>query len=311
VVVDVPTVVATEGSARGRRVAAIGEEARRMIGRTPAGIQVIRPVRGGVISDFEATEHLLRHLLAEAGGRAVRGPRVLVCVPTGTTEVERRAVQESTRAAGAREVQLVPSALAAAIGAELPVSLPVGSLMVDIGGGRTDVAVTSLGGIVARRSVQVAGDELDAAIVSWARRNHGVLLGEATAERLKIHIGGVGRVQRKQMRVRGRDLGGGAPKELELTTDDISHALQDVVAQIRSAITTALKETPPELSADILDRGMMLAGGSSALRGLGQLLREDTDLPVLRPEEPAHCVVRGAARMLEDLELFELVAATN
>jgi rod shape-determining protein MreB len=312
ILIEAPTVVATQVGSRGRQVVAVGTEAKKMIGRTPAGIEVVRPVRGGVVADFEATEHLLRHLLKQVGGRSLRRPRLLVCVPTNTSEVERRAVQESARAAGSREIFLVGTAMAGAIGAELPVSEPVGSLIVDSGGGRTEVAILSLGGLVVHRSIEIAGDNLDDAITDWLRRTHNLLIGERTAQNLKHHIGGAASdEEHQQMRIRGRDLAGGAPREVEITTADIAAAISDGVQNIRAVVRAALDETSPELSADIIDRGMMLCGGTSHLRGLDRLLREDTGLPVLQPEDPSRCVVRGAGILLRDAALFERVVATS
>ena len=310
ILIEAPTAVATQTGPKGRQVVAVGEDAKKMIGRTPAGIQVVRPVRGGLVSDFEATEHLLRYLLKEVGGRSLRRPRLLVCVPSSTTEVERRAVQESARAAGSREVYLVGTAIAGAVGAELPVREPVGSMIVDSGGGRTEVAVISLGGLVVRRSVELAGDDLDDAIIDWMRRTHDLLIGERTAQNLKHHIGAAAADEdHQQMRIRGRDLTGGAPREVELTTANIAQAIADPVDRIRSMVRDALQETSPELSADIIDRGMMLCGGSSNLRGLDRLLGEDTGLPVLQPEDPSRCVARGAGTLLGDAALFERVVA--
>lgn len=312
VLLEAPTAVATQSGSRGRNVVAVGAAAKKMIGRTPAEIQVIRPVRGGVISDFEATEHLLRDLLREIGGRPLRRPRLLVCIPSSATEVERRAVQESARAAGSREVSLIINTMAAAIGAELPVSAPVGSMLVDTGGGRTEVAVMSLGGTVVRKDVAVAGDDLDDAIIDYLRRTHHVLIGERTAQNLKHHIGAASaREPAHHMRIRGRALGGGAPREVEITTAQIAEAVTDCIQHIRSVVRDALQETTPELCSDILDRGIMVCGGTSQLRGLGALLREDTGLPVLEPEFPSQCVARGAGRVLADATLFERVVAAN
>jgi rod shape-determining protein MreB len=314
IAVEEPTVVATQVGSRGREVVAVGTEAREMIGRTPAGISVIRPVRGGVVSDFEATEQLLKSLFQRVGGRSLLRPRVLVCVPSGTTEVQRRAVQDSARAAGAREVFLVATAMAAAIGADLPVSKPVGSLVVDTGGGRTEVGVVSLGGLVVGRSAAVGGDAMDEAIAAWARAQHGVQIGERTAEAVKHTVGAAVvdpnedvRGRAAQMRIRGRDIRTGAPREIEVHSTDVADAVSGPVGAIRRAVLDCLAETPPELAADILDRGLILAGGGSALRGMDALLRADTGLPVLHAEEPSRCVIRGAAVVLDDLALFDRV----
>ena len=312
ILIEAPTAVATQTGSRGRQVVAVGAEAKKMIGRTPSGIEVVRPVRGGVVADFEATEHLLRHLLKEVGSRSLRRPRLLVCVPSSTSEVERRAVQESARAAGSREVYLIATAMAGAVGAELPVGEPVGSMIVDSGGGRTEVAILSLGGLVVRRSLEVAGDDLDDNITDWLRRTHNLLIGERTAQNLKHHVGGAARDEEHQhMRIRGRDLTGGAPREVEVTTANIAEAISDSVDRIRSVVRDALQETSPELSADIIDRGMMLCGGTSHLRGLDRVLREDTGLPVLQPEDPSRCVAKGAGTVLSDPALFERVVAKS
>src|SRR5687768_756225 len=306
VVLDVPTVVATAPRARGREVVAIGEDARKMIGRAPEGTKVARPVRGGVVADFEATEQLVRALLLQAGSKGLRKPRLLVGIPSGTTEVERRAVQDSAKAAGAGQVWLVPAPLAAAIGADLPVQEAVGSMIVDVGAGRTHVAVVSLGGLVVRRSLQVAGDQLDEAIAAWIRRKHGLVVGERTAETLKIRVGTVTPELHHdlQMRVRGRDLSTGRPREVDVTADDVCAAIVDAVGNVRKLVLEALQETPPELAADIVDRGVLLCGGTSHLRGLDARLRDDTGLPVLQAEQPTGCVARGLARMLEQDEAF-------
>ena len=311
-VLEAPTVIATAARARGREVVAVGEEAARMIGRTPPGTEVVRPVRGGVIADFEATERLLRSFLGQIS-RGFRRPSLLVLVPSGTSEVERRAMLESARAAGAGDVSLAPKAIAAALGADLPVSDPVGSMIVDVGGGRTEVAVTSLGGAVVRRSLQVAGDSLDDAIQAWLRRSQELLVGETTPQRLKHHVGTLtpeldGHLT---MRIRGRHLGTGRPIEIDVHAAQIAPVLLDAVARIRSVVKEALADVPPELSADIIDRGILLCGGSSHLRGLPVLLAEDSGLPVLQAERPELCAALGAAKLLAQPELFERVVAAG
>jgi rod shape-determining protein MreB and related proteins len=306
VVLDVPSVVATAPRARGREVVAIGEEARKMIGRVPEGTKVSRPVRGGVVADFEATEQLVRALLKQAGGSGLRKPRLLVAIPSGTTEVERRAVQDSAHAAGAGQVWLVPAPLAAAIGADLPVQDAVGSMIVDVGAGRTHVAVVSLGGLVVCRSQQVAGDHLDDAIALWLRTEHALVVGERTAETLKIRVGSVTPEIHHdlQMRVRGRDLPTGRPRELDVASHDVASAIGGAIERVRELVLEALQETPPELAADIVDRGVLLCGGTSHLRGLDARLRDDTGLPVLQAEQPTGCVARGLARMLDEDEAY-------
>ncbi|MCA9490613.1 MAG: rod shape-determining protein [Myxococcales bacterium] len=309
---DVPTVVATASRGRKQEVVAVGEDARKMIGRTPEGTRVLRPVRGGVVADFEATEQLLRALLKQVGGRSLRKPRLLVCIPYGTTEVERRAVADSAKAAGAGSVLLAVSPIAAALGADLPVQDPVASMIVDLGGGRTHTAVTSLGGLVVARSAQVAGDDLDEAIGAWLEANRGLQIGERTCETLKTRVGTlIPELHHDlQMRVRGRDLSTGRPAELEVTSDDVAAAIGDTALRIRQLVLDTLAATPPELAADIVDRGMILCGGTSDLRGLDARLRDDTALPVLRAEDPVTCVARGAARLLADTTLLERVATT-
>lgn len=313
IVLDVPTVIATAARAKGREVVAVGDDAKKMIGRTPEGTRVVRPVRGGLVADFESTEQLLRALLKQAGSSGLRKPRLLVCVPSGTTEAERRAVQESARAAGAGQVLLVAAPLAAAIGADLPVSDPVGSMIVDVGGGRTHVAVLSLGGMVVLRSLQVAGDDLDDAIMSWLKTTHGLLVGERTAETLKVRVGSVTPDMHAElrMRIRGRDLATGRPREVDVSAHDVALAIADPIARVRGVVLEALRETPPELSADIVERGVLLCGGTSHLRGLDVRLREDTGLPVLQAEHATHCVARGAEALLDDAEFLERVAAVD
>jgi len=311
-VLEAPTVLATAARPRGREVVAVGEDARRMMGRAPPGTEVIRPVRGGVIADFEATERLLKAFLGQLA-RGIRKPRLLVCIPTGTSEVERRAVQESARAAGAGEVFLAPTVVAAALGAELPVSDPVGSMIVDCGSGRTDAAITSLGGLVVRKSLQVAGDSLDDAIQAWLRRSHELLIGETTATRLKHHVGTItpevdGHLT---MRIRGRHMGSGRPTEIDVGAPALAQPLQEAVGRIRAVVQETLREAPPELSADIIDRGILLCGGTSHLRGLATVLSEDSGLPVLQAEAPEHCVALGAGHLLADADLFERVVAAQ
>jgi rod shape-determining protein MreB len=313
IVLDVPSAVATAARAKGREVVAVGDDAKKMIGRTPEGVRVVRPVRGGLVADFEATEQLLRALLKQVGGSGLRKPRLLVCVPSGTAEAERRAVQESARAAGAGAVLLVPAPLAAALGADLPVNDPVGSMIVDVGGGRTHVAVLSLGGMVVRRSLQVAGDDLDEALMAWLRNTHSLLVGERTAETLKVRVGSLTPAQHTElrMRIRGRDTATGRPRELDVSAADVATAVAGTIAQVRGVVLEALRETPPELSADIVDRGVLMCGGTSHLRGLDAVLREDTGLAVLQAEHPAHCVIRGAERLLDDAEFLERVASSS
>ncbi|TVQ92697.1 MAG: rod shape-determining protein [Deltaproteobacteria bacterium] len=305
VVVDQPSFVATQAGSRGREVVAIGKEARRMLGRTPANTQVVRPVREGVVADFEATEQLLRHLLRRLPTTTLLRPRLLVCIPSSTTEVERRAVTESARAAGGREVHLVATAVAAAVGAGLSISEAVGNMIVDIGGGRVEVAVTSLGGLVVRRSVPIAGDAMDEAVRNWLRDARGLLVGERTAELLKRRVGSAVLLQDPpQMRIRGRDLETGAPRELDVSANDLVEPLGAMVEQIRDVVLEALRETPPELCADIVAQGVLVCGGSARLYGLTDVLRDATGLPVLMADDPDLCIAEGAARMLDDSALL-------
>jgi rod shape-determining protein MreB len=313
IIARVPTAVATAASKEGRQVVAVGEAAWKMIGRTPAGTEVVRPVRGGVVADFAATEQLLADLLARAGAGPLRRARLLVTIPSGTTEVERRAVQDATRAAGAGQVWLVASPMAAAIGAELPVTEPVGSLIVDVGAGRTHVAVAALGGLVVRRSLQLAGDDIDQAVHVWLRRHAGLVVGDRTAETLKIRVGTVTPEVHGdlRLRVRGRDLATARPTERDVTAGEVAEAIDEVVGRIRGAVREALREIPPELSADIVARGALLCGGTSQLRGLDARLREDSGLAVLPAERPLDCVALGAARLLDDPVLLERVASAE
>jgi rod shape-determining protein MreB len=312
VVVDEPSVVATQKGPTGLtgKVLAVGGAAKEMVGRTPGNIVAIRPLKDGVIADFEVTEAMLRHFITQAvGRRSFSHPRVVVCIPFGITEVEKRAVQESARSAGAREVLLVPEPMAAAIGAGLPVLDPLGSMIVDIGGGTTEVAVISLGGIATSQSLRVAGDAMDEAILAWVRRRHNCLIGERTAEAVKLQIGcAAPPPSRLVMAVRGRDITNGTPRQVELSGEDVAEALSDCVAQIIEAVRTTLEKTPPELSADIIDQGIVLAGGGALLRQLDEVIRDATGLPVVVAEDPLRCVALGAGECLEKPELLKRVA---
>lgn len=308
VILEIPSAIATKPGPRGPEIVAVGKAARRMLGRTPGEMKVVRPVRGGVVVDFPMAEALLQHVLKTSGVRSFRKPRVMVCVPSGTTEVERRAIQEVVRAAGAREVLLVSTSMAAAIGAGIPVNEPSASLLVDIGSGRTDIGITSLGGLVVRRSIQVAGAAFDSALTNWVRRNHNLLIGDATAEALKLRVGAAAQLPEvRTMRIRGRDLPTGSPREIDVTTLDTAEALHDAVDQIRSTVLDALREAPPEVAGDIHDRGLVLCGGGSALAALDRVLSDATHLPVLSPDLPEKCVALGAAKLLQDAALLERV----
>ena len=311
IVVEEPSVVAVERTRSGTRVAAIGAEAKRMVGRTPEHITAARPIRDGVIADFELAEALLRACMSLAlGNRPIVKPRLVICIPHGITEVERRAVQESARAAGAREVALVGKPMAAAIGAGLPIGDPIGNLVVDVGGGTTEVGVISLGGMVSSASIRVAGDALDRAISEWVRKRHNVLIGERTAEEVKCRVGcAVLPDEVKRVSVRGRDLGTGIPREISVDSADACEALQEPLGQILEALRQTLGSTPPELSADIVDQGLVLCGGTALLPGLSTLIRDQTDLPVVIAEDPRRCAVLGAGHLLEDAEMLSRVEA--
>jgi rod shape-determining protein MreB len=306
-----PSVVAVKKDARGvRRVLAVGREAKEMLGRTPGSIVAIRPMKDGVIADFDVTEAMIRYFITRAHQRTTLvKPRVIIGVPFGITEVEKRAVKESAQIAGAREVYLIEEPIAAAIGAGLPITEPSGNMIVDIGGGTTEVAVISLSGIVYSRSVRVGGDKMDEAIVQHMKRKYNLLIGEPTAEKIKIHIGNAFNTgEAAAMEVKGRDLVAGLPKTLTITADEIREALQEPVNQIVEAVRTALERTPPELSADIVDKGIVLAGGGALLKGLDMLLREETGLPVMIADDPLSAVVLGCGKALDEISLLKSVA---
>jgi rod shape-determining protein MreB len=291
-------------------VLAIGSEAKRMLGRAPESIEVVRPLRGGVIADFECTMAMLRYFITKVHRRKrlVR-PRIIIGVPSGITQVEKRAVRESGELAGARAVYLIEEPMAAAIGAGMPVTEPSGNMIIDIGGGTTEVAVISLAGVVYSRSVRVAGDAMDEAIVSYIKRKHNLLIGERTGERIKIDIGTVMPANPPRTTpVTGRDLLTGLPKTIEISDTEVYDALIEPVRIIVETVHTSLERTPPELAADIIDRGIVMAGGGSLLRGLDVLLREETGLPISLAEEPLFCVVQGVSRLLEDIDLLAKVS---
>lgn len=312
IVVDEPSVVAVTRGPGGvvGKILAVGAEAKRMVGRTPGSIVAVRPLKDGVIADFSVTEHMLRHFIQLAlGRRSLVHPRMVVCIPFGITEVEKRAVQESARSAGAREVFLVPEPIAAALGAGLPVTDPVGNLVVDIGGGTTEVAVVTLGGIATSTSLRVAGDAMDEAIAAFVKRRYNCLVGERTAEDIKLAVGTAAPLaEARSIHVKGRDLATGTPRQFEFTTDDAAEALQDCVAQIIEAVRQTLEQTPPELAADIIDQGLVLTGGGAQLMALDEVLRDATGLPVVVADEPLHCVVLGAGQTLENEALLRRVA---
>jgi len=306
-----PSVVAVHKDAKGiRRVLAVGREAKEMLGRTPGTIEAIRPMRDGVIADFEVTEAMLRYFIGRAHSRkTLVRPRIVICVPHGVTEVERRAVRESAESAGAREVYLMEEPMAAAIGAGLPITEPVGNMIVDIGGGTTEVAVISLSDVVYSRSIKVAGDKMDSAIAEHLKRKYGLLVGERTAERVKIELGNAYPLNEvKTMQVKGRDTVKGIPKSVTINSDEIREALYEPLMQIVAAIRAALEGTPPELSADIVDKGIMLAGGGALLKNLDLLIKEETGLPVMIAEDPVAAVVLGAGKVLDDETLLRVGA---
>ncbi|RMH50533.1 MAG: rod shape-determining protein [Zetaproteobacteria bacterium] len=306
IVLNEPSVVAVHnGDARHpRKVLAVGADAKQMLGRTPASIEAIRPLKDGVIADFVVTEEMLKQFLRKVHKRSWGiAPRIVICIPYGSTQVERRAIRESALSAGAREVFLIEEPMAASIGAGLPVTEASGSLVVDIGGGTSEIAVISYGGIVYSRSVRVGGDKMDDAIVNHLRRKYSLLIGQSTAEKLKIEIGSAYPMEeRRQVEVKGRDLINGVPKNLLLDDSEVLEAISEPVNAIVEGVRVCLERTPPELAADIVDQGIMLTGGGALLRGLDQLLREETGLPVTVADEPLNCVVLGSGMVLEELD---------
>lgn len=285
---------------------AVGEEAKRMIGRTPGNIVAVRPLKDGVIADFDVTQTMLRQFIEKTASKsAFTSPRIIVCFPSGVTEVERRAILEATKQAGARDVILMEEPMAAAIGAGLPVDEPTGSMIVDIGGGTTEVAVVSLGGIVVAKSLRVGGDEMDQAIVAYIKREYNLMIGERTSESIKMTIGSAYKIEGNEeeyMDVKGRDLVTGLPKVISVSETQIREALHEPISDIIEAIKTTLEKTPPELSADIMDKGIMLAGGGALLKGLGELITHETHMPVEIAEAPLDCVVLGAGKALDNFD---------
>jgi rod shape-determining protein MreB len=314
IVLNEPSVVAINEVRGKKQVLAVGEEAKQMLGRTPGNISAIRPLRDGVIADFEVAEEMIKYFIRKVHNRrSFASPLVVVCVPSGSTAVERRAIQESAESAGARKVYLIEEPMAAAIGAGLPVTEPTGSMVVDIGGGTTEVAVLSLGGIVYSRSVRVGGDKMDEAIIAYIRRNHNLLVGEASAARIKEDIGsacppdeGEGRT----MEIKGRDLMNGVPKELIISERQISESLAEPVGAIIEAVKVALEHTAPELAADIVDKGIVLTGGGGLLGNIDFVLRHATGLPVSIADDPLSCVVLGTGRALEQKKVLKDVLMT-
>ena len=315
IVLNEPSVVAIRSHGSQKSVVAVGTEAKRMLGRTPGNIAAIRPMKDGVIADFSVCEKMLQYFINKVHENSFLqpSPRVLICVPCKSTQVERRAIRESALGAGAREVFLIEEPMAAAIGAGLPVSEPTGSMVVDIGGGTTEVAVLSLGGIVYSRSVRVGGDKMDEAIIAFIRRHHNLLIGEASAERIKKAIGSAAIPtdgNGTTLEIKGRDLLNGVPKELTITQRHIAEALAEPTSAIVEAVKVALEATPPELAADIVDKGIVLTGGGSLLAGLDQVLREETGLPVSIADDPLSCVALGTGRVLEHSKNMRHVLTT-
>ena len=308
IVLNEPSVVALELKNGRPQVRAVGDDAKMMLGRTPSGIQAIRPLRDGVIADFEIAEEMIKHFIRKVHNRSTFvSPEVIICVPSGSTAVERRAIKDSAESAGARRVWLIEEPMAAAIGADLPVTEPTGSLVVDIGGGTTEVAVISLGGIVYARSVRVGGDKIDEAIIAYMKRNFNLMLGESTAELIKKEIGSAMAPDDSDGRtlfVRGRDLMEGVPKEILITERQIAEAVAEPVSQIVEAVKIALEQTPPELAADMVDKGVVLTGGGGLMRNLDKNLRKMTGLPVTIAEDPLTCVVLGTGRCLEEFQTY-------
>jgi rod shape-determining protein MreB len=311
IVINEPSVVAVHKHQRTGRdeVLAVGEEAKQMLGRTPGSIRAIRPMKDGVIADFKITEAMLRYFIRKAHHRNtfVR-PRIIICVPFGITEVEKRAVRESAERTGAREVHLVEEPMAAAIGSGLPISEPSGNMIVDIGGGTTEVAVISLAGIVFSQSVRIAGDKMDEGIVNYIKRKYNLLIGERTAEEIKVQIGVAhSSAPDNSMEVKGRDLVAGIPKTLDISSMEVLEAISEPINAIVDTIHSALEKTPPELSSDIVDKGIVLSGGGSLLSHMDVLLREETGLPVMLAEDPLCCVCIGAGKILDDYDLLRAI----
>jgi len=311
IVFSEPSVVAVQKDYRGmKRVLAVGKEAKMMVGRTPGHIIAIRPMREGVIADFEVTREMLRYFIRKAThSRTLVKPRIIISVPFGITEVEKRAVRESAMSAGAREVYLIEEPMAAAIGAGLPITEPTGNMIVDIGGGTTEVAVISLAGIVLSQSVRVAGDKMDEAIIQYMKRKYNLLIGESTAERIKMTIGTAYPTDEiLTMEVKGRDLVAGIPKTVEINSDEIRDSMIEPINTIVNAVRVALERTPPELASDIVDKGIVLAGGGALLKHIDILLREETGLPITIADDPLAAVVLGTGKALDEIDLLRQVA---
>ncbi len=310
VMLSEPSVVAVKKDARGgNKVLAVGLEAKKMLGRTPGNIVAIRPMKDGVIADFEVTEAMLRHFISKVhNSRRLVRPRIMICVPTGITQVEKRAVKESAQSAGAREVYLIEEPMAAAIGADLPITEPTSNMVVDIGGGTTEIAVISLSGIVYAKSVRVGGDKMDEAIMQHVKRQYNMLIGESSAEEIKIKIGSAYPLEQEmKMELKGRDLVTGIPQNIEISSEEVRKAIAEQVDAIVQGVRIALEQTPPELAADIVDRGIVLTGGGALLKGLDKLLMQETQLPITVVDDPLTAVVVGSGRALDNLDLYREV----
>ena len=305
VVLNEPSVVAILDNKGKKTVLAVGDEAKTMLGRTPGNISAVRPLRDGVIADFVVTEEMIKYFIKKVHKRKTfANPRILICVPTGSTPVERKAIQDSALAAGARKVQLIEEPIAAAIGANLPISEATGSMVIDIGGGTTEIAVLSLGGVVYANSIRIAGDAMDQAIVNYMRKKFNLLVGEPSAEKVKKEIGTAFPTSNNTLLMKGRDIRSGTPKEISLVEEDTSEALQPILVQILNAIKNALENTPPELSADLVDMGLTLTGGGSLLKNIDKLISKETGLPVTVADDPLACVAIGTGKALENEDLF-------
>ena len=311
VVLNEPSVVAINTLTGA--VLAVGAEAKRMIGRTPSHIQAVRPLKDGVIADFDITEKMLRYFIQRVHKRRLLAkPRVVVCVPSGITGVEQRAVEEATIAAGSRRAYIIEEPMAAAIGAGLPIHEPTGNMVVDIGGGTTEVAVISLGGIVTSLSIRTAGDDLDQSIIAWMKKEHSLMLGERTAEEVKMTLGTAFPLTKEpEAEIRGRDMVSGLPKTIVVSSVEIRHAIEEPLHDIIDAVRTTLDQTPPELAGDIMDRGVVLTGGGALLRGLDERLRHETGMPVHVAEEPLHSVAMGAGKCVEEFEALQQVLVSE
>ena len=311
IVVREPSVVAIRDDSK--EVLAVGEEAKRMIGRTPGNIVAIRPMKDGVIADFDVTQSMLSYFIQKAAAKkGVVSPRIAICVPFGVTDVEKRAIEEAARQAGAKDAYLIEEPMAAAIGAGLKVEEPEGNMVVDIGGGTSEIAVISLGGIVSAESVRIGGNKFDEAIVGYVKKEYNLMIGERTAEDIKISIGSTFKEdQESNMQIRGRDLISGLPKTVEISSTEVRDALKEPISSIVDAIKSTLEKTPPELASDIIENGIMLTGGGALLRGLDKLINQETGMPVRIAEEPLDCVALGTGKSVEDQEIFEKVLMMN